>query len=73
MAEIMNILRADHRTMARLLDNLESQIAPLCGEAVPNYELLNEAVNYCLTYGSTSDEMIELTTKTMISSGPELV
>jgi len=50
MAEIMNILRADHRTMARLLDNLESQIAPLCGEAVPNYDLLNEAVNYCLTY-----------------------
>lgn len=50
MAEIMDVLREDHRTMTRLLDKLEEQIAPLGGAAEPDFDLLNEAVSYCLTY-----------------------
>ena len=50
MAAILDSLREDHRNMTRLLDKLEAQIAPLRGEAVPHFDVINEAVTYCLTY-----------------------
>ena len=50
MAALIDTLREDHRNMARLLDKLEGEIAPLRGEAVPNFDVITEAVTYCLTY-----------------------
>ena len=50
MAHVMETLREDHKNMTQLLDLMESQIAAIRGEQQPNFDLLNEAVSYCLTY-----------------------
>lgn len=50
MAKVMEILRKDHRNMRRLLDILEGQLEIIRAENIPDGELLDEVVNYCLTY-----------------------
>jgi len=50
MAKVMEILRKDHRNMRRLLDILEGQLELIRAENIPDGELLDEVVNYCLTY-----------------------
>jgi hemerythrin-like domain-containing protein len=46
----METLREDHRNMTRLLAVMEGQIESIRSDEEPDYMLLTEAANYCLTY-----------------------
>lgn len=50
MVDVMAGLRKDHRVMSVLLDVLETETEPLRGQGEPNYPLLYEIVNYCVSY-----------------------
>ena len=50
MVNVMADLRKDHRKMKLLLDIVEEQAANLKGEGDPDYKVMNEIMNYCVTY-----------------------
>ncbi len=50
MAAILDTLREDHRNMLRLLDLLEEQLALLWKDGQADFDLLTQALDYCLTY-----------------------
>ncbi len=49
MARLIEELRRDHDNMTRLLEVLEKQVAAFHGSA-PDYDLIQNIVEYCLTY-----------------------
>ena len=50
MVKIMETLRNDHRNMSKLLNMLEEQIGHVASDETPDFALVDEIINYCLTY-----------------------
>jgi hemerythrin-like domain-containing protein len=50
MSEAIQTLRSEHKTMARMLNLLERQIALFEQADRPDYDLLQEIIDYFLTY-----------------------
>ena len=50
MSEVIRVLRQDHTNLAKLLDLLEGQVAIFNEAGVPDYDIVNGVLTYCLTY-----------------------
>jgi hypothetical protein len=50
MAGVMQTLRDDHVNMVKVLDAFERQLAIFERAETPDYDLMNGAIDYCLTY-----------------------
>ncbi len=59
MSEIVEQLRREHADMGRLLDMLNAQIEVFNTGEVPDYDLLQEIVDYCLDYPDACHHPLE--------------
>jgi hemerythrin-like domain-containing protein len=52
MADVIDLLRQDHRNHIRLLDVLERQISAAYGVGEPDYDLVGAVVDYFVSYSA---------------------
>lgn len=50
MAETVRMLRQEHANMAKLLDALERQVALFDKGELPDYDIIEGVIDYCLAY-----------------------